>query len=107
MVLLGDAKWRIAAEGQVIREDAFQIVSYLTHAQIRTGFLCYPAARQLPTLLDSESYLVTNSQHLIVVMRIDAEKLCSGRQTDVSATATGLSSALSSYVGMKFVNSHL
>jgi 5-methylcytosine-specific restriction endonuclease McrBC regulatory subunit McrC len=90
LAVIGDAKWKLAAEGEALRDDAYQLVTYLVRANVGRGFLAYPSAVALPSVCSIERHLVNGADFELSVVRIDAERLCSSKPADIAATCDAL-----------------
>lgn len=94
LTVIGDAKWRRAALGDVLRQDAYQLVTYMTRSGIPKGFLCYPSMASLPSICALETFEIKGAAAHLYVLRLDAEGLCSAKQPDIKKACDALHSMI-------------
>lgn len=75
-LMMGDVKWKNRSSGDLFREDVFQILTYIVHSGVRSGFLVYPAHSLPGSLLSCETYEFNSGKNTVHLISVDAHMLC-------------------------------
>jgi 5-methylcytosine-specific restriction endonuclease McrBC regulatory subunit McrC len=98
LALIGDAKWKRSPQGESLRDDAYQMATYLLRASAGVGFLAYPSTDPISGVCSAERYSVEASDLQLFVLNIDAERLCSSKAAEVALTCDALRNAVAAMI---------